>query len=225
MNREEKLCMYLLCLSMSLLVFGIIISHLNVDFFNNQLLREDGAIEYMEVIIFFAISWVSFMRFLALNSKKSLSGACHLFFSVLFFFGAGEEISWGQRIFFKQHLPQFFIENNVYTQFNLHGLNLFGISFSKMIFSDLLTFTLASHLVLLPIFYRFVPKLRHIINKINLPVPTIFQTLSYLIIFFSVMLFIGPGSNDESELIEITGAIVYFSIFLWPKNINEMINA
>ena len=57
------------------------------------------------------------------------------------FFGAGEEISWGQRIFHIES-SKFFNENNSQKETNLHNMIVDGVKLNKLIFSNLLSIEL-----------------------------------------------------------------------------------
>jgi len=83
-----------------------------------KLTIEDGFFEYFTAFLFLIISIVFLMLF---SRTKRL---INLIFCLVFFFGFGEEISWGQRIFnFKP--PESVLKNNVQHEFNIHNLRFF----------------------------------------------------------------------------------------------------
>ncbi|MBP1768446.1 MAG: hypothetical protein H6P98_2561, partial [Candidatus Aminicenantes bacterium] len=103
-----------------------------------------------------------------------------LLLALVFFLGAGEEISWGQRIF---HIrpPEYFQSKNVQHELNIHNLEIFNTNklngTQARGLSLLLTFNFAYKLfwlgfgVILPLLVlgsRFVKKAAH---AIRLPVP------------------------------------------------------
>ncbi|MFX0197731.1 MAG: hypothetical protein ACFFCW_16545 [Candidatus Hodarchaeota archaeon] len=94
------------------------------------LTKEDGFFESFGAIFFLIASIFFFTLFFKdkfgnnfrfLKSKKNLF---YLFLGIIFFFGFGEEISWGQRIF---HLktPDIISEHNWQSEINLHNLKMF----------------------------------------------------------------------------------------------------
>jgi len=67
----------------------------------DSLIHEDGVVEWVGAIGLFCASFISFMGFRqarAAGANRLLTWSL-FFLALLFFFGAGEEISWGQRIF------------------------------------------------------------------------------------------------------------------------------
>ena len=82
-------------------------------YFDTVFAQEDGAIEYGTFFFLLCISILQFIRlFTASKDKKVLWKLGILFFGILFLFGAGEEISWGQRIFGIES-GEFFQGNNL----------------------------------------------------------------------------------------------------------------
>lgn len=96
-----------------------------------SLAREDGVIESLGALFFFVAS-VAFAVAFARSSGhgnhlwrfQTRRNVIYLFLALLFFFGAGEEISWGQRIF-GWHTPEGIAEINAQGETNLHNLWLF----------------------------------------------------------------------------------------------------
>lgn len=84
-----------------------------------QLGREDNFFENLTAI-FFLLASVFFL--IAFRCTRNLF---YLSLFLLFLFGAGEEISWGQRIF-GFDLPDFIIRHNVQKEFNLHNIEFFN---------------------------------------------------------------------------------------------------
>ena len=84
------------------LVFGIGIYYANTDlqYFDEFYTKEDGFAEYGTAFLLFCSSVLLISRFIKLQKyKKNLWKLGILAIALVFIFGAGEEISWGQRIF------------------------------------------------------------------------------------------------------------------------------
>ena len=81
--------------------------------------REDSIYEWLGALFFLAGSVLGIIIFI--NSRNWF----FLLFSASMFFGAGEEISWGQRIIGFE-TPQQIVEINVQKEFTLHNLNQFS---------------------------------------------------------------------------------------------------
>ena len=88
---------------------------------------EDGAVEWLGAIGLFAASVLFFAAFLRTRSGPAglVKTASLLVLAVAFFFGAGEEISWGQR-FFGIDPPEALSEVNTQQELNLHNLDSLG---------------------------------------------------------------------------------------------------
>lgn len=104
-------------------VLAIILSYSVYIFFNiktvSNLGDEDHFFEWMTAIFFWTASVFFFLTYL---KTKNL---IFLIVALFMFFAAGEEISWGQRLFgFKT--PEVFDEINVQKEFNLHNIVIFN---------------------------------------------------------------------------------------------------
>ena len=92
--------------------------------------REDGLFEDLTAVAFFLASLVFLYLFLRrregndLLVVKTRRNVFFLFLSLLFFLGAGEEISWGQRII-GWDTPDGWRDVNLQGETNLHNLNVF----------------------------------------------------------------------------------------------------
>ena len=91
---------------------------------------EDHYFENIGAISLFVASGVSFYIFVralktrAITRMHWLKLLVYLGLAFLYFFGAGEEISWGQRIFHIQE-PAGLAEENVQNELNIHDLAIF----------------------------------------------------------------------------------------------------
>lgn len=93
------------------------------------LFREDRYFEDIGVLSFFAASVLFFLAYNLARLKRLawIKRSILLGLAILFFFGGGEEISWGQRIFnFKE--PASLEAINVQGETNIHNIELNGIS-------------------------------------------------------------------------------------------------
>src|SRR4051812_24271651 len=93
--------------------------------------REDGFFEDLTAVCFFAASLllaVTYWRSRSGNDLFVLRTRHNIWFgllALLFFFGGGEEISWGQRIF-GWKTPDAFKHENIQHETNIHNLKLFN---------------------------------------------------------------------------------------------------
>jgi len=91
---------------------------------------EDHYFENVGAISLFVASGISFYSFLRALKNRAKTGMhwlkllVYLGLAFLYFFGAGEEISWGQRIFHIQE-PAELAQENVPHELNIHDLAIF----------------------------------------------------------------------------------------------------
>ena len=212
LTQTDKIAYIFLLLVFSL---GIYYANTNLQYFDEVYTKEDGFAEYGTALLLFCSSILLFYRFFKLQKfKKSLWKVGILGLAVIFMFGAGEEISWGQRIF-EVESSQYFIENNAQGETNLHNMVVDGKKINKIIFSQLLTVVLVIYLLITPLLYRKSPFIKNLANSFAIPIVQWHQTIAFLI---STALLVFMGSNRKWELYELAFAVIFFLIFLNPFN-------
>ena len=184
-----------------------------------QITKEDGIIETSEAVLYFAGACLLFYLFIQSKSENKiyfLGRKRNLFFllcGLLFIFFAGEEISWGQRIF-NIGSPEYFQKNNYQHETNFHNLPLFGVLNQRQNKGIGILFTSNVMLYMfyfffcffIPLLNKFSKKIRNMLEKISLPV---------------IPLWIGclfPISFIINETIERLGWIDYFQIGEMSEN-------
>ena len=133
---------------------------------------------------------------------------------LLFFFGAGEEISWGQRIFGIES-SEYFKENNAQQETNLHNMVVGDTKINKLVFSQILTIVLVIYLIILPILYRKVKVIKNLVNNFAVPIAQLQHILAF-ILATGFLAFI--PSNKKWELYELAFAVIFLLIYLYPYN-------
>lgn len=107
----------------TLIAIAMVISYCFYFFANDDLVielgKEDGFFENMTALCFFIGFALLLLTFI--KTKNVLV----LLLGLVFFFGAGEEISWGQRIL-HYCTPQNINKLNVQGEFNIHNLEVFN---------------------------------------------------------------------------------------------------
>jgi len=94
------------------------------------LFPEDHYFENVGALSLFVASGISFYIFVRALKNRTVTGMhrlkllVYLGLALLYFFGAGEEISWGQRIFHIQE-PAELAKDNVQHELNIHDLAIF----------------------------------------------------------------------------------------------------
>ena len=213
-TKVEKLAYLFLILIFGL---GIYYSNTNLQYFDEVFAREDGFIEYGTALLLFCSSLLLFSRLIKLfKFKKNLWKIGIFFIAMVFLFGAGEEISWGQRIF-NVESSQYFLENNAQGETNLHNMVIEGKKINKIIFSQLLTLILVIYLIITPFLFRKIEAIRNLANLFAVPIAKWHHTITFLVITLLVTLM---PSERKWELYELAFGLIFLLIFLGPLNKN-----
>ncbi len=211
-TRTEKLAYAFL---VAIFGLGIYYSNTNLTYFDEVYTKEDGLVEYGTAIMLLCSSLLLFGRFFKFFKHKSISWRIGVFFmALIFFFGTGEEISWGQRIF-NIESSQYFIEHNAQGETNLHNMVVDGKKVNKIIFSQLLTIILVLYLLITPILYKKWTWLQKLITMFAVPIVKWHHTSVFLIVT-ALLVFI--PSDRKWELHELAFGVLFFLIFLSPLN-------
>ncbi|MCP4221259.1 MAG: hypothetical protein GY765_41920 [bacterium] len=197
------------------LLVGTILLYSNIDAYK-FFVDEDSIAEWLTVLGLLACSGVSTFRFFRLKKhKKKVFLIFLLLTAFVFFFGAGEELSWGQRIF-NIESGTFFLEHNSQQETNVHNLIFGGLRINKLVFSLLLGFCVFIFLFLLPLFYRKSTWIRALTDRLAIPVPRLHQVLSYLLLVVVISII---DDSRKWELLEMGGALLFLAIILNPFNL------
>lgn len=200
-----------------LLVFilGLYFGFTDDIYFDTVFTVEDGAIEYLTAIMLISISFLSLFRLIKLGKvKKALWILGTSLFVLLFVFGAGEEISWGQRIFGVES-SEFFKENNAQGETNLHNMVVGGKKVNKVIFSQLLTLVLVIYLIVCPILFRKASWFKSLANRFAVPIPRWSHTIAFLL---STAFVLAIPSDRKWEVYELAFGVIFLLIFINPLN-------
>ncbi len=197
-----------------LMVFGVVMSWIDVRWFNEVYAIEDGFIESLTVAGLLLVVFLSGRHAVKFASRRHWMFTAVMVFLCLFsLFAAGEEISWGQRIFGVES-SDFFRKNNAQGETNLHNLVVGGVKINKLLFSQLFTLAAALYLVGVPLLYRRNEAFRQWIDRSGIPVPRWYQTAGVVLV--SVLTLICNGRS--SELQEFGAVGIFFLILSNPLN-------
>jgi len=177
--------------------------------------QEDGIIEWLTVAALVCGMIICLTRTIRLRNKKTLfflSGT--VFFALVFLFGAGEEISWGERIFNLGTLD-FFQKYNAQKERNLHNLVVYGVKINKLVFSKILGIVAVIYTILLPYLYRKKRGIKKFVDSLAIPIPMVHHVLSILLVLILINLI--PDSKI-GELLEFGGSYIFVLIVLYPYN-------
>lgn len=209
----------LICIAV-FLGYAVYISRVDPEAFRYSLVIEDGFVESVTVLVLLATMVVCIRRILLLRGERS-----SLFLSVtallaaLCFFGAGEEISWGQRIFGLE-TPEFFEENNAQGEIGLHNLvvEIGGeeVKLNKLIFGTGLALAMLIYLFVATPLYRKQPAVTRFFDAIAAPMPRNYHIAGYLIIVAVVELLI--DHSKRGEMTEFAASMMFALNVVFPYN-------
>lgn len=180
--------------------------------------KEDGLAEYLTAIFLMASCLIFAVR--AINSfhkKRFKWFVTNIILFLLFLFGTGEEISWGQRIL-NIESGKFFLEKNAQSEINIHNLEVGGVNLNRQIISKLMFVGIIFYFIALKLLVRYIKFFRKLVVDLNLPIPR-FHHLFFLSL--SVLTASTIHLVRESELYEMALAAVLFLVFINPSPIKE----
>ena len=200
--------------------YAVYLSRSDPDAFRHALVVEDGFVEWMTAIVLTVTMIVCFRRVIALRQQRSLLfrfvtglvGLCCLF-------GAGEEISWGQRIVGLES-PEFFQDNNAQGEIGLHNLvvEIDGerVKLNKLIFGTGLALAMLIYLFVVTPLYRNNARVKGFFDAIAAPMPQNYHVIGYLAIVATVELLI--DHSKRGEMTEFAGAMMFVLNVIYPDN-------
>ncbi|WDF69671.1 hypothetical protein PQ465_04640 [Sphingobacterium oryzagri] len=205
----------LLIFTSTLVASGIVIANINSVWFEEVYAVEDGFVENWTLVPLLVACCYALYNLATLGKHRHWHFKSLMVLIALFcFFVAGEEISWGQRIF-QIESSTFFKVNNTQAETNLHNMVIGDKKVNKIIFSQLLTVLVAIYLFVLPWLYRKNKTIRHYVDLYGVPIAQLYQVIACFILFSSILL-IPSGKN--AEILEAGITTLFLLIFLFPYN-------
>lgn len=181
--------------------------------------QEDGPAEWGTAVALFLAAVVLFRNSVVSWRKHGVVTALvTLLYAIVFVFGAGEEISWGQRLFGWES-SAYFVENNFQNETNLHNLVVGEQQLTKTLFGPILTLILILYLVVMPVLYPRQAWVRTFARVLRVPVPSLrhagFAVAASLVIAMVAL-------DRKWEVYEFIFGLLAVSIFLAPQNSEEI---
>ena len=212
---QTRIYVFIALVVLSFSGLGILWSHINTAALT-YFTKEDGFLEWLTFLIFLSTSLFCFFNLYIQVSTHQLYIKSLRFWGIfalgsLIFIGAGEEISWAQRLF-DFNSPDFFQNNNNQSETNLHNLNLNGVKVNKLIFGKILFLCVLLHNVILPLVATKKKQLKVWMEKIG----GFFPPWPLVVIYIVAGTLVEFVEHERyKELLETAGALHYSSsIFL-----------
>ena len=198
-----------------ILLVALFLGLINEGLFNLHFANEDGIVENGTTVVLFCVSVLCGYRLIIHRKVQKWSWLLGTgVFCILFFFAAGEEISWGQRIF-GWETGEYFKERNAQKETNVHNLIVGETKLNKLIFSQLLSLGMVLYLLILPVLYRRNTWIKNITDRFAVPVVHWHHTIVFLIVTAVILLI---PADRKWEVYELAFGLLFFLIFLNPLN-------
>ncbi len=215
MAQLDKIDRALMSMVITLLMATVGIYLWDPKYFMFSFAAEDGFVEYGTALALLLACVVLIRNGLSIRGRATrLMVGLTFFYAFLFFFGAGEEISWGQRIF-GWETSEAMKEINRQDEINLHNIEIGGVALTKHLFGPVLTAIVLLYLVVLPLVYPRVAGIARLVDRLAIPVPGLRHAALALIgsIIISVI-----DVDRKWEVYEFEFALLMVSTFLLPQN-------
>ncbi len=214
MHKIEKIAYPLIALYV---LVGMAIALVSPEYFTKVFAKEDGPVEWLTVLALVLSFVMCVHRVFTLRKTKNLVFlGVWSFLALLCFFAAGEEISWGQRIF-NIESSEFFLQNNAQKETNLHNMIVEGKKVNKIIFSLVLGIALLTYLFVFTALYRRSDKFKNLCDYMGVPIAYWHQVIAWVLVALIVEGVIKHVSRS-SELFESAAAFVFFLNIYLPFN-------
>lgn len=203
-----------------LFLMGIVLSITNPSYFDSTFTLEDGLLEWLTVL---SLGTTAFICLRRLKNYRHHYSPIQTFMvalaALLFIFGTGEEISWGQRLIGIQS-PDFFLENNAQGETNLHNMVAGSTKINKLVFGKLLALGFLIYLGVLTPLYRRGGAVQRWLDRLAIPIPTRRQWWGYIAVVACVegIIQLLSDTPKRGELTEFSASIVVMLTVLYPAN-------
>lgn len=205
--------------ALALVLLGILIARLDLQAFEGWYAAEGGPAESLTVLALVVASAISLGRLR--RSAGWRDGGVALVVGMLLLLGAGEELSWGQRLL-DFETPGFFQRYNDQSELNLHNLVIGGVKVNKLVFSQLLGLGAALYMLVLPGVYRLGARARGWVNGWGLPIPKFRHVVVFVAILGLVELI---PSHERWEVLELGSCVVALLVVWRPRNAADLPHA
>lgn len=207
----DRLALVLIAIT---LAASVVIARVSPEYFRTVFAAEDRLVENATAIFLLVAALVLLWRAARFIGRGArLAAGLTLVYAMLFVFAAGEEISWGQRIF-GWGTPDFFARNNYQNEISLHNLTVGGHRLARTLFGSVLTAVLLLYLVVLPLLYPRVAAIARLADRLAVPVPRLHHGAIAII---ASLIVAAIDARRNWEVYELVFALLAVSIFLRPQ--------
>jgi len=213
----EKILKSVTMLLLLVMILGSFMYYLNPALYNTTI-QEDALIENITALTLLAISMFLLFRLIKVGSSKNIEWIIFNIFLILtLFFGFGEEISWGHRIFSIES-NEYFSENNLQGETNIHNLKLFGLKINEVVFTYVLGLIFGFYIFISSYIFKKNQYFKNIVNRYGIPLPRMHHSIAFVL---ATLIITTIPHSRVWERWECFNVLLLFMIFLQPYNINE----
>ncbi|WP_396589106.1 hypothetical protein [Bermanella sp. R86510] len=199
------------------MLVGVAIAFVDPEYYTTGWAREDGPVEWVTVFALLGAVVLCIHRVITLRKQKNMIFVLvWSMLAALAFFGAGEEISWGQRILGIES-PEWFEQNNAQKETNLHNLVVGDTKINKLIFSTGLALALLVYLIGFSIAYRKSEGFKRFAEYFAVPIAKLHHVVAWISVAIIAEVII-KDVGRSSELFEAGAAVVFLLNITFPYN-------
>lgn len=194
------------------IIYGFVMAARGQEAFMNYL-KEDGLVESLTAIFLFFSGFAGIFGVVRNWKTRNIKGIITWsVIALMFFFAAGEDISWGQRIF---NIPssEFFMKHNFQKETNIHNLVVGNIKINKLVFSQMLFCGLVVYLLLLRPLATKVSFVNRFLCDFNVPLARWYYAIA---LGCSALLIHQYNMLKDGELYEFAYATIFLLILIHP---------
>jgi len=202
---------------------GLVLAIVNPEYFDHTYTLEDGLLEWLTVLALGTIAATSIRRLYEHHNKYiPLQRFIIALTALLFIFGTGEEISWGQRLFAIES-PEFFQNNNAQQETNLHNLVVGDTKINKLVFGKIVALMFFIYLAILTPLHRRGGTPAQWIDALAIPIPTRLQWWGFvgIVILVEGVIQLLSDTPKRGELTEFGASITLMLTVLYPSNLKS----
>lgn len=189
---------------------------INIEWYR-YLIQEDGIYENLTALLMLVMCFSLLYKVFKSKNQTKKWLFYNILLALLFFFGFGEEISWGQRIF-SIEAGEYFSENNLQNETNLHNLKINGVKINKLIFSYGIGVFIFVYFFITPYIYTKFTKFKALVDNFGIHIPKYSQIVLFII---ATLIIITIPSGKKWELLEVVFILVYYLTLIAPLNTKE----
>lgn len=183
-KHEKQIGLIFICLAIIFCCYAMLLAYFDIDAYT-QLIKEDGIVEYSSSLFWFFSAVIMCLHLI--KQSRGITNQYEFIFSILltmfFIVCAGEEISWGQRLF-SIETPEFMKTINVQNEITLHNIGSISV-FGNIFFLITLFFFL-----FIPFLIQKNVQLKQLLLFLHFPIANRFATYVFSISLFT-WVFIG----------------------------------